>query len=176
MLIQHFLGVAMVRSHEEDVVVLLAGIEDFADRFVGGFTAFDGGFVDACVADHVGWGEVVHEEVVLAGFDPFAELVCHAGGAHFWVKVVCFHFGGWDQVAVFVLELLFDAAVEEEGDVCVLFGFGNVTLAAVFRGDVFCENISHALRGESNGEGVFGVVACHGGQGDVFRVREGWQR
>jgi hypothetical protein len=85
---------------------------------------------------------------------------------------------------VFVFELLFDASVEEEGDVSVLFGFWrkncrvsdgilayiqearltrNVALLDALLGEPFRQDIGHTGRRESDREGELGVVPGHGG-------------
>jgi len=172
-LIQHLLSITMIARHEEDVAVLFASVVDLADGFIGSGAGGDGGLVDAGVADHVGGGEVVHEEFVLAGFDAVAEFVGDALGGHFGVEVVGGDFGGGDEVAVFVWKLFLDAAVEEEGDVGVFFGFGDVALVNLLCGEVFGEDVTHVLGLEGDGEGVGGVVGGHCCEGDVFGVGEG---
>lgn len=161
MLIQHLLRIAMVRRDKQDIPLLLAAFVNLADGFVGGLAALDGGVVDAGVADHVGRGEVVHQEFEFALLDAFAELVRDACGAHFWVEVVGGDFGGGHHVADFVGELLLDAAVEEKGDVGVFFGFGDVALVDGVLGEVFGEDVAHVLGTEGDGEGVGGVVLGH---------------
>ena len=164
----------MIRRHEQHIPFLLARFVDLPDRGIGRFAAFYGGGVYACVADHVGGSEVVHEEFVVVRGDAGAELGGYAGGAHFGVEVVGGYFGGGDHVAVFAGELFFDAPVEEEGYVGVFFGFGDVALFDVFLSEVFGEDVAHVLGTESYGEGVVGFVLGHCRYIDVFRVGEVW--
>ena len=64
---------------------------------------------------------------------------------------------------IFILEVLFHSTVEEEGDVSILFGFGDVGLLDTLLRDPFGEDVGHALRWISNGEGELCVVPRHGG-------------
>ena len=58
----------------------------------------------------------------------------------------------------------------------VLFGFGHVALPDGFAREVFGEDVAHVLRGEGDGEGIFGVVGGHCCQGEIGRVRERGER
>ena len=69
--------------------------------------------------------------------------------------------------------MLFDAAVEEEGDVRVFLGLGDVALPHGQPGQVLGEHVAHVLGGEGDGEGIVGFVLGHGADGDVARVGEG---
>ena len=104
--------------------------------------------------------------------DALAELVRDARCGHFGVEVVRRYLGGGNHIAFFAGELLFDAAVKEEGDVCVFFGFGDVALFYVVFREVLGEDIAHVLGLEGNVEGVGDVVLGHCCNGDVFRVGE----
>ena len=122
--------------------------------------------------DHVGRGEVVHEEFVLAFFDAGAELVGDACGAHFRVLVVGGYFWRGDHVSVFAWKFFLDAAVEEEGYVGVFLGFGNMALFDGFGAKVLREDVAHVLGSEGDGEGVVGFVLGHCRYADVLWVGE----
>ena len=170
--IEHLLGIAMIARQEEDVPRLHTGFVDGLDGGVGGLAALDGGVVDTGMADHVGGREIVHQETVLVVLDPVDELVRDRLGRHGWLEVVGGDLGGGDEVAVLERELLLHPAVEEEGHVGVLLGLGDVALRDGCLCKRFGEDVAHVLRDEGDGEGVFGVVGRHGGEGHVFRVRE----
>ena len=69
--------------------------------------------------NHVGRRKVAHDKLVLGGADDLGDFVRYARDAHLGLQVVRGDFGRVDQVPLLVLELLFDAAVEEERDVRV---------------------------------------------------------
>lgn len=52
----------VVGSDEEHVVLLLAGLVNFTDRLIGCLDGHECSLVDTGVANHVWWGEVVHDE------------------------------------------------------------------------------------------------------------------
>ena len=68
---------------------------------------------------HVGWREIAHDELVLGFAHDSSDLFSNAVHAHLRLKVVRRNLGRVDQVPLFVLELLLDAAVEEKGHVSV---------------------------------------------------------
>ncbi|KAG9527173.1 phosphoglycerate mutase 2, partial [Aureobasidium melanogenum] len=68
--------------------------------------------------------------------------------------------------------LNFDTAVEEEGDVGVLFSLGDVALVDLLLGEPLGEDVVHGLGSEGEGEGVVGLVTGHGGNVRVGGVGE----
>jgi hypothetical protein len=72
---------------------------------------------------HIGRSKVAHDKLVFTTLDDLGDLVGDALGAHLGLLVVRRDLGRGDHFPVFILELFFDTAVEEEGDVGVLFGF-----------------------------------------------------
>ena len=125
------------------------------------------------MANHVRRSEIVHQELEFLIGNALAQGVRDGRGGHFRIEIVGRYFGAGDQFAVFAPELFLDAAVEEEGDVGVLFGLGDVALFEVVGGEVFGQDVAHVLGPEGDGERVVGLVLGHGGDGDVFRVGEG---
>ena len=79
-------------------------------------------------AHHVWGSEVAHDELVLALLDDLRDLLRDALDTHLRVLVVRRHLRRRDHVALLVLELLLDTAVEEESDVSVFLGLGDVCL------------------------------------------------
>lgn len=181
----------MVRGDEERVSVLHTGVVDGLDGGVGGGDGLDGGFVDTGVSDHVGWGKVVHEELVLAFGDAGGELVGDGLGGHFGLEVVGGNFGGGDEVALFVFELLLDTAVanmvrvetegidirglQEEGDVGVFLGLGDVDLLDALLCEGLGQNVVHGLGWEGNWKLELEVVLGHGGDVEVLWEWELWK-
>ena len=172
LLIEHLLGIAVVGGDEEGVAALLALLVDLADGSVGLGAGDDGGVVDTGVADHVRGSKVVHEELELALLDALAQLVGDGHGAHLGLLVIGGDAGRGDHVSVLVVELDLDTAVEEEGDVGVLFRLGDVALVNLLLGEPLGEDVVHGLRGKGEGEGVVGLVAGHGGDVHVGGVGE----
>ena len=130
-LMTHFLSIPMVRSDDQDVTVLRAGLGNEADGMVGGLDGFQGGGVVAGVTDHVGWGEVGEDEGVLAGAYRLAHRLCYLGNGHFRLKVISRNLKVMEKLdlwrrnqnSLFILERLFSSSVEKERHVRVLFSF-----------------------------------------------------
>ncbi len=137
--VHHLLRVAVVRGDEQRVACLLARSIDRADCRVCMRDRLDCRVKDARVADlvsferdekggrrgahHVGRGKVAHDKLVLGGADDVGDFVRYAAHAHLGQQVVRRYFGRVDQVPLLVLELLLDAAVEEERHVGVFLRF-----------------------------------------------------
>ena len=115
----------MIRRDEQNVAVLLAGLVDPADGLVGCGDTLDRGLVDTSVADHVR-GRKLFMTNLTALRNALGHTVGDGGGTHLGVQIVGGHLGRGDHVAVLAGELLLDTAVEEEGDVGVLLGLGDV--------------------------------------------------
>lgn len=176
----HLLGVAVVSGDEENVALLLAGLEDLANGLVGGLAADDGGLVDTSVANHVGRSKVVHDKGELLLTQTLDDLVGNASGRHLGGVVVGGdRLVGGDEILGLVAGLegkdLFNAAVEEEGDVSVLLSLGNVNLLDTLLAQPLGEHVAHALGLKGDLEGVVALVLGHGDEGldlGVFKVGE----
>lgn len=162
----------MIARQEKHIPLFHTRLINGLDGRVSGLATPDRGFVNAGMADHIGGREIVHQKPVFVVADAFHELVGHSLGGHLGLEVVGGDFRGGNEVAVLEGELLLDAAVEEEGHVGVLLGLGDVALRDGCLAERFGEDVAHVLRDEGDGEGVFGVVGRHGGEGDVLRVGE----
>lgn len=138
--VDHLLGVAVVGGDGEDVAGFLTGVVDGSHGLVGGGDSLDGGVKVTSVTDlfkgistwrrtgeaptcHIGGRKVAHDKLVFPTLDDLCNLVGDAMGVHLGLLVVRRDLGRRNHFPVFVLELLFDTSVEEEGDVGVLFGF-----------------------------------------------------
>jgi hypothetical protein len=118
--------------------------------------------------------KVVHDEFELALTNALRHFVGDLVGAHLRLQIVGCDARRWDHVAHLVLELLLDTAVEEEGDMCVLLGLGNVALLQLLLCEPFSEDIVHALRREGHREGVVGLVLRHRCDVNVLRDLDGF--
>lgn len=72
---------------------------------------------------HVRRSEIAHDEFVLCFSNDLSNLVCDTLNAHFRFLVVCRNLRGRYHVSLLILKLLLHSAIEEEGDVRVLFRF-----------------------------------------------------
>ena len=127
---------------------------------------------DAGVAHHVGVGEVDDDERVVPLGQPLEHRVADPWRAHLGREVVGRHvLGRRHQHAPLALERPLAPAVEEEGDVRVLLGLGDMELApAGPRGDLG-EPLAHVLGLEEGRDVELGLVAGHRGQRRERRVR-----
>lgn len=112
--------------------------------------------------------KVVHQELKLSTLNPLSKFICHTLGTHLRIQIIRGNTRGRNHITNFILKLLFDTAVEEESNVSVLFGFGDVTLLESLLCDPFGENVIHALGREGNVEGVVGFVLSHGRNVNIF--------
>lgn len=71
---------------------------------------------------HIRRREITHNKLVRIRLDDLRHLIRYALHGHRRLFVVRRDFGRGDHVALFVLELFFDTAVEEESDVGVFLG------------------------------------------------------
>lgn len=71
---------------------------------------------------------------------------------------------------------LLNTAVEEEGDVGVFLGLGDVDLVDSLGSEGLGEDVTHVLGLECDWEWVVELVLGHGGEGDVLWVGEVLQR
>jgi hypothetical protein len=162
----------MVGGDKENISILLAGFEDSTDSLVCGGDTLDGSLIHTSVANHI-WGrEIVHEKTVLLFRNSLRELLSDWSSTHLGVEVVCCDLRRRDHLSIFAGELLFNTAVEEEGDMSVLFRLRNVALLYVLLAKPFGQDVAHVLGWESDREWVVGLVLSHGCDVDVFRVRE----
>lgn len=116
---------------------------------------------------HVRRGEITHHKLILVLLHQLGHLVRHALHAHLRLLVVRRHLRARDHEPLLVLELLLDAAVEEERDVRVLLRLCDVRLLDPGLGERLREHVRHRLWWERDGEGELRVVLGHGG--DVLR-------
>ena len=119
------------------------------------------------MADHVGVGEVDDDDVEGRVVDGFDDGVGDACGGHLGGEIVGGYFLRGDEGAVFAGEGLFDAAIEEVGDVGVLLGLGYAQVAEVGLGHEVGEEVVHRLGGNDDGELEVFVVLGHA---DVVEV------
>jgi len=119
------------------------------------------------VADHVGVGEVDDDDVEGGVAEGFDDGVGDAGSGHLGGEVVGGDLLRGDEGAVFAGEWLFDPAVEEVGDVGVLFGFGDAEVAKVGLRHEVGEEVVHRLGGDDDGEFEVFVVLGHADVVDV---------
>ena len=126
--IEHLLGIAMVGGDEHHAARRLDRLHQASQAGVDGFDGLGRRGEIAGVADHVGIGEVDHDQVEFARADRLDELVGHFRSAHLGLEVVGLDLGGGDQDALLAVEHALLAAVEEEGDVRVLLGLGDAQL------------------------------------------------
>lgn len=173
----HLLSIAVVGSDEQNVAFLLAGVQNLSDSLIGSGTANNGGLVDTGVANHVGGSKVVHDEGELLICQTLDNLVGNSIRRHLRSQIVgCNRLVRGNKILVLVTSLevedLLNTAVEEEGDVGVLFSLGNVHLFNVLLSEPLSQDVVHLLGLKSNIEGVVSLVSGHGNELIDLRVGE----
>lgn len=160
----------MVGGDHEDVVVLLAGLVDLTNGLIGGGNTLKGGLIHTSVANHVRRGEIVHDKVELVLAQALGHLTTNLGSAHLRVQIVGGDPRRGNHITDLTRELLFNTTVEEEGNVGVLLGLGDMALLEVLLAQPLSQDITHVLGSKCDGEGVIGLVLRHGGERDVLGV------
>ena len=100
------------------------------------------------MADHVGIGEVEHDQIVFAGVDGADRLVGEFRRRHFRLQIVGRDLGRRHHDAILALVGLLAAAVEEIGDVRVFLGLRHAQLLAAGLGHDLAEDVCRACGGK----------------------------
>lgn len=136
-------GVAVVGNDDYLVVVhRLGGLDNIVEACIEGLDSLLNGGIDTGVAYHVTVGKVDDDEVVFVGLDGVDKLVLDLDSAHLGLQIVCSDLGRRHECAVLAGEGSLAAAVEEECDVGILLGFGDMELLLVHRREVFGEGVA----------------------------------
>ena len=170
--LEHVLGVAVVGGHDRHAARAGDGVEHPSQLGVDRLDGPDHGRDDAGVADHVGVGEVDHDEAEAAAGQRRHDAVGERDGAHLGLQVVrrdVARRGHQQALLGGVLGLA--PAVEEVGHVRVLLGLGGVQLRDPGRlQDVGQHRVGPQLA-EGDGAGLAVVVPRHRRQRDQGRRR-----
>lgn len=153
----------MVGSYIEDVISFFISVVNSFDSSVCSGDSFDSSIIVISVVNYIGRGKVVYDKFVFVRFDSFSNFVGNILDRYFGLFVVGGNFGRRNYFMFFIFELFFDIIVEEEGNMGVFFGFGNVVLFDILFGELFGEDVGYILRRESDREGEFDVVFGYGG-------------
>ena len=166
--VDEHLGVAVIGGDEEVASALLDGLIDAVELGVDGLNGLDGGLELAGVTDHVGVGEVDDDDIEGGVVDGLDDGVGDAGRGHLGREVVGSDLLGRNEDAVFAGERLFDASVEEVGNVRVLLGLGDAEVAQTSVGHDVGEEVFHRLGWDDDGKVEVFVVLRHADVVDVF--------
>ena len=170
---QHF-GVAVVGGDEHGAALGADGRLDAAETGVNGFYCFNCRFDFAGVAHHIGVGEVHDNYVEGSVFNCLHYGVGDTGGAHLGFQIVGRDFGRGHEQAFFAGERLFDASVEEVGDVGIFFGFGHAQVAEIHLAHHIGENVVHRLRRDDDGQAELFVIASHANVVQILGYAVAW--
>lgn len=162
----------MVSGDEKDVTMLFARFVDMANSSVGLGYTLNSSLVYTCMANHIWRRKVVHDKFEFVLSNTLNNLLSNSPRTHLGFQIISSDSGRGDHIPLFTGELFLNTSVEKECDVCVFFGFGNVTLLYILLAKPFGEDVAHVLRRERNGEGVVGLVLGHGSDVNVLRVGE----
>ena len=127
-------------------------LDDDARAGVGRLDRPDGRLEDARVADHVGVGEVEHDEVRPPLADRVRDACGEFGRTHLGLQVVRRHLGRRDEDALLARERRLAAAVEEERHVRVLLRLGRAQLREPRGRDDVAERVRQLGFGKGDGE------------------------
>ena len=128
-LIDHDLGIAMVRGDQHHPAEFGKALDQPADAAVHGLHRGDGRSHDPAVPHHVAVGKIEHHQAVGIIGKAAKQLFGHRLRAHLRLEIVGGHFaGGWEQGPLFQRVWGFTAAIEKIGNVGVFFRLGDAQL------------------------------------------------
>ena len=103
-------------------------VDDLAHAGIHRFDGGDGGGNDARVADHIGIREVHDVHIGLIGIDRRSQRARDFRFAHLRLQIIRGDLGAGDEASLLPRLGLLAPAVEEERDVRILLGFGDMVL------------------------------------------------
>ena len=154
---KHFLGIAVVCRNERRAAFFQHRAHHARDTRIHGLDGFHCRVDDAGVAHHVAV-RVVHDvDVGRVGAYGRLQLLRHLRRAHLGFEVVGGHLGRVHEAALLAVLGRLHAAVEEKGDVRVLFRLGRVKLAQAACGQIVGQYVFGMRLREGHGR-VEGLV------------------
>ena len=169
--IDGIVSVSVVGNDDGFVARCLRCLDDFANALINGLHSGLDGFVNTGVAHHITIREIDDDEVVLVEFDGLDQLVLHLVSAHLGLEVVGCNLRTCHEDALLAFVGSLSAAVEEEGDVCVLLCLGSMELLQALAADVFAQCVLHVLLREKDvNTSEAGIVRRHA---VVLEARDG---
>ena len=128
---------ALARKH--DAVNLAQGIFQATQTVVDGCNRLLRGIELARMPHHIRIGVVDNDQVKSLGANGGNEFIGHFTGGHFRLQIIGRDFRGRHQDPFFPVEYLFAAAIQEEGDVGILFGFCEPQLSHTKPGNILAQ-------------------------------------
>ena len=174
--IAHHFAIAVIGRDQQRAILALDRVRDPAEPGIDRFDRLDRGGQASGVTDHVGIGEVEHDQVVLAGLDRRDRLAGQLRRGHLGLQVVGRDLRRGDHDAVLAGIVLLAAAIEEVGDVRVLLGLGHAQLRAPGARDDLAQDVRQRLRREERLQErvqLFAVLGHAGGGRDLDDARRG---
>ena len=165
--VDHAISVAVVSGDAGHAAHLSDGVGNLLYTPVNSLDRLDCRIEHTGVTDHIAVGEVEDDHVILAALDRVDALFGDLVGAHMGLHVVGGDGRGLDEDAILALILLFNAAVEEESDMCVLLGLGDAQLGQAVVREILAEGVDELLRLEGDVDVGHGrVILRHADIGD----------
>ena len=149
-LVDSVVSITVVSNDDGFVASFVSSRNHLVHTLVNRLDSLFDSLVNTGVTHHVAIGKVHHDEVELILLDGSNEFVLHLESRHFGLEVVSSHLGRSHEDAFLAFVRSFASTVEEEGNVCILFGFGRVQLFQSLRSQVFAERVLHVLFGEED--------------------------
>ena len=124
----HLVAVTVIGRYEGEPALAADGVDDLADAGIHRFDGGDGGGDDARVAHHIGVCEVHDVHIGLVGIDRRSQGVRDFRFAHLRLQIIRGDLGAGDEASLLPRLGLLAPAVEEERDVRIFLGFGDMVL------------------------------------------------
>ena len=150
-IVPHHLAIAVIGGDDHAAAGGKHRIRNLADRAVHRLHGADRRFEVTCMANHVGIGKIHHDQIVASVLDAVESCGENAVSAHLGLHVVGGNLRRGDHHPLLAFGLAFLAAIEEEGDMGVLLGFGKPKLPPPGGGHHLAKRVRELLRAEQGG-------------------------
>ena len=167
--IDHRFGVAVIGGDDPRAAARTQRLKNSPEAGVDRLAGFDGCFELAGVADHVRICKIHDDGVEIALFDCVDDGIRNACGGHLRLQVVGGNFLRRDDDSLFAGEWLFDAAIEEIGDVRVFFRFGDAKILVLQFGEDVRKDVLEFFRADDVLEPRPGFFVLR--HGNEFQIR-----
>ena len=157
-LVDCMVGVAMVGDNDALITMGEGGRYNLLHTHVESLDSFLDSRVNTGVADHIAIREVDDDEIKFLGIDSGHEFLRHLGSRHLGLEVVGGHFRGSHEDTLLTVEGCLTATVEEECDVGILLGLGDMELCLAILREILGESLLHIALGEDDVDTLEGII------------------
>ena len=163
----HLVAIAVIGRDERESAFAANRVDDLADAGIDRLDGGNGSGDDARVTDHVGVREVHDVHIGLVGIDRRGQGVRDRRLAHLGLQIVCGNLRAGDEASLLPRLGLLATAIEEECDVRILLGFGDMVLTQASCGKHVGKHVFRERLGERDRRGDIWIVLSQAHERDV---------